>query len=377
MSPIADSVTFAAGTVIAVAGAAYTYFSDSSSSTSHDNPWREEDPSRKPTRPKMQQRTGTTFTEDRRAELKQIADETLKALRIGFYPYKGIDQFLSKEIQEAREKTKYYGPNSSIVSWASGKGRARRTGAPAHVSVLQISTLDAARLLENVYRNANQRELTGVLNFASATLPGGGFKNGADAQEESIARSSTLYPTLQPRKHPSSTNYTKRSSRSNTSTPSTRTRSSTRQGVTVFRDDDGVWTYPFPIDVLSCAAVNAGEVRKTSQGPVISGLEVEIEKEMNERMGRILYVFEQNNVRNLVLGTFGTGVFRNKIALVARLWAHLLVVPGARFEYSFDRIIFAITGEETFAEFQGAFDAWSQSRPTRVPKKGSNSEFEF
>ncbi len=377
MSPIADSVTFAAGTVIAVAGAAYTYFSDSSSSTSHDNPWREEDPSRKPTRPKMQQRTGTTFTEDRRAELKQIADETLKALRIGFYPYKGIDQFLSKEIQEAREKTKYYGPNSSIVSWASGKGRARRTGAPAHVSVLQISTLDAARLLENVYRNANQRELTGVLNFASATLPGGGFKNGADAQEESIARSSTLYPTLQTSEASKFYKLHEKEQQKQHEHSFYTHAIIYSPGVTVFRDDDGVWTYPFPIDVLSCAAVNAGEVRKTSQGPVISGLEVEIEKEMNERMGRILYVFEQNNVRNLVLGTFGTGVFRNKIALVARLWAHLLVVPGARFEYSFDRIIFAITGEETFAEFQGAFDAWSQSRPTGVPKRGSNSEFEF
>merc|ERR1719273_1331882 len=36
----------------------------------------------------------------------------------------------------------------------------------------------------------------GVLNFASARNPGGGFSTGAEAQEESIARSSGLYPCL-------------------------------------------------------------------------------------------------------------------------------------------------------------------------------------
>ena len=38
----------------------------------------------------------------------------------------------------------------------------------------------------------------GVLNFASAKNPGGGFLNGAMAQEESLAASGGLYPTLLP-----------------------------------------------------------------------------------------------------------------------------------------------------------------------------------
>jgi len=36
----------------------------------------------------------------------------------------------------------------------------------------------------------------GILNFALAMKPGEGFLNGAQAQEESISRASTLYPTV-------------------------------------------------------------------------------------------------------------------------------------------------------------------------------------
>ena len=133
--------------------------------------------------------------------------------------------------------------------------------------------------------------------------------------------------------------------------------------ISIFRDDDGNWTYPFLVDVLSCAAVNAGEVRKAN-GPITTGQEVEIEKEMAERMGRILYLFESKGVRNIILGTFGTGVFCNSVATVARIWAHLLLLPEARFKDSFDRVIFAITGEETFTNFQSAFNAWGQPRAT-------------
>ncbi|KDR78413.1 hypothetical protein GALMADRAFT_245584 [Galerina marginata CBS 339.88] len=309
--------------------------------------------------------------ESRRAELKRIADDTLRAIAEGMYPFKGVDYEIRPRLKEAAKNTKFYAPDLEAVTlWATSRLDASRTPSPAHISVLHISTLDAARLLDNAYKHNSKDygNTTGVLNFASATKAGGGFKNGAEAQEESIARSSTLYHTLTTDEGSKFYKLHSRESAQNSAAYYSHAMIYSPK-VTVFRDDDGMWTYPFEVDVLSCAAVNAGELRKALNGPITAGLEVTIEKEMAERMGRILYLFEQHGIRNLVLGTFGTGVFRNNVATVARIWAQLLITQEARFKDSFDRIIFAITGDETFAEFQSAFDAWGQ---TRAPARNTN-----
>ena len=305
--------------------------------------------------------------------LKRIAEETLTAIREGSYPYKGVDNDLKEAIKEAESKTRYHSPNSSIKEWASSTKPKPTHSSPTHISILHISTLDAARLLDNVYKsNPSEKGKTGILNFASATKPGGGFKNGAEAQEESIARSSTLYTALNTQQ---AQQFYKLHNRENAENAAAYYSHSMiySPNISIFRDDDGNWTYPFLVDVLSCAAVNAGEVRKAN-GPITSGQDVEIEKEMSERMGRILYLFERKGVQNIILGTFGTGVFRNSVTTVARIWAHLLLVPEARFKDSFDRVIFAITGEETFIDFQSAFNAWGQPRATGL---GQNTSRRF
>lgn len=84
-------------------------------------------------------------------------------------------------------------------------------------------------------------------------------------------------------------------------------------------------------------------------------MEEEIARVMKERMARILYLFEQSGVPDLVLGSFGTGVFRNTVRVVASIWLDLLVVDGARFKGSFDHVVFAILDRETYDEFQKTF----------------------
>jgi uncharacterized protein (TIGR02452 family) len=82
-------------------------------------------------------------------------------------------------------------------------------------------------------------------------------------------------------------------------------------GVIFFRDDDGGWTEPLEADVLVSAAVNAGVARNSLHGRVAGkGEEVKIEAAMKERMARVLFLFSKQGVRNVVLGSFGTGVFR-------------------------------------------------------------------
>jgi uncharacterized protein (TIGR02452 family) len=131
--------------------------------------------------------------------------------------------------------------------------------------------------------------------------------------------------------------------------------------VVVFRADDGEWLEPMDIQVVTSPAVNAGVVRKTLSGMFGTNVEKKIEDVMRERMARTLFLFEKHGVRSLVLGSFGTGVFKNNVTMVATIWADLLAVKEARFKRSFDHIIFAILGKPTYEEFKAAFEKRSSS----------------
>jgi len=274
---------------------------------------------------------------------------------------------LTEAVNEADSKTIYYSPNSYIKRWASSSKPNPTHSLPTHIVILYITTLDAVRLLDNVNKsNPSDQGRIGILNFASPTKPGGDFKNGAESQEEFIARSSTLYPAL---KTDEARQFYKLHTCENTGITAGYYSHSMiySPNISIFRDDDGNWTYPFLVDVLSCSAVNAVEVRKANDFYTL-GQEVQIEKEMSERMARILYLFESKGVRNIIIGVFGT----NDVATVARIWAHLLLLPETRFKDSFDRVIFA-TGEETFADFHSAFHAWGQPRATGLRRNSSRS----
>ena len=290
-----------------------------------------------------------------RNERRAIAKATLEVIEAGHYVVEGVKHDIRPQLDAMLSGTRYYAPDSPLSRWPQPPTGDHTRKKATEISIVEISTLEGAKLLSSTpYTSPEEtRRRVGVLNFACAKYPGGGFLLGANAQEESIARSSTLYSSLTcttgeqfydlHKKDPRGGYYTHAMIFS--------------PDVTVFRVDSGKFADPIQIDVVTSPAVNARVVRRTSNGRVTGEEEeVKIGKVMGERMSRILFLFEKHGIKDLVLGSFGTGAFQNKISVVAPVWAELLAAPGARFSNSFDRVVFAILGHQTLIEFRDAFE---------------------
>jgi uncharacterized protein (TIGR02452 family) len=151
------------------------------------------------------------------------------------------------------------------------------------------------------------------LNFASAKNPGGGFLSGSQAQEESLARASGLYSTLQTQ--PDFYTFHRQQA---TSAYSDRVIYSPH--VPVFRDDEGnLLAESWKSSFITAAAVNAGAVRKnepTEAGNIISL--------MQRRAKMVLAVAALHGYEALVLGAWGCGVFQNDPTAIAKIFAAAL-----------------------------------------------------
>ncbi|XVV07628.1 TIGR02452 family protein [Actinosynnema sp. CA-248983] len=201
---------------------------------------------------------------------------------------------------------------------------------PARVEVTGETTLAATRRLGgNV----------ACLVFASARNPGGGFLNGAQAQEESVARGSALYPCLRAagdfyafhRAHDDLT-YSDRVIHS--------------PDVPVFRDDKGaLLPEPYPVSFLTAAAPNRTAILRNTpdRAPDVPAI-------LERRAGRVLRVAAAHGHRRLVLGAWGCGVFGNEPAVVAGAFAGALRSSGF-----FEHVVFAVFDRQVGRPVFGAF----------------------
>ena len=185
----------------------------------------------------------------------------------------------------------------------------------ANIIVSQKRTLEAAK----AYANTK----VAVLNFASASHPGGGVTTGAGAQEESICRCSTLHPCLLAPKmekqfyephwhqknalHDDDCIYT--------------------PGVTVIKTDTSApelldesdW---YNVDVITCAAPNLRNFER-QKGLLVDkyGCGSITDKGLKQlhikRLRRILDIAISNKVESIILGAFGCGAFMNDPRIVA------------------------------------------------------------
>ena len=218
-------------------------------------------------------------------------------------------------------------PASAIISISD----VQKADKPANIIVSQLSSFEAAA------QYIGKR--TAVLNFASATNPGGGVEKGASAQEECLCRVSTLYPCLADQKMRASF-YTPHRKNGNTLhnddiiyTPK----------VLIIKDDDhNMLATPFLVDVISCAAPNLREkpnnAYNSGDGNKVQISDNELLALHEKRARKIFASAIANGVEVLILGAFGCGAFQNNPHIVAQAYKNVL--PD--FAHYFHTIEFAI-----------------------------------
>ncbi|MFD7291701.1 TIGR02452 family protein [Streptomyces sp. NPDC059897] len=275
------------------------------------------------------------------ARLRELARSTERIVGSGEYAADGGRVVtIGAAVARARAGTRMYGPDPVPVPPISPVDR-------TDVEVTGESSLEAARRM-----TGERSEPVAVLNFASARNPGGGYLNGAQAQEEALCRCSALYACLTEvpefyahhREHRDAF-YTDRVIHA--------------PAVPVFRDDQGrLLDVPFEAGFLTSPAPNAGVIAQRTPERVH-----EIPAALAARAERVLEVAAAEGYRRLVLGAWGCGVFRNDPGQVAEAFRTLL---EGRFAHHFEQIVFAVLdrakGAPTRAAFESAFDAAGQRR---------------
>ncbi|MBQ5333816.1 MAG: TIGR02452 family protein [Oscillospiraceae bacterium] len=238
---------------------------------------------------------------------------------------------LSESVNATRKGTVYYAPDAHP--------KFSPKGSDTEINVTSERTFEAAKRLSQKHRGKK----IAVLNFASATNPGGGVKRGSSAQEEALCRTSTLYPCIntdelfgkyyKPHRNKGDVRYTDAC----IYTPD----------ITVFKSDtsfpevlpENQW---FCTDVITCAAPNLREKpynpMNPGKGTAIRLSDSELLSLHKKRGKHILEIAAANGADVIVLGAFGCGAFRNDPNVVAKAYSELL----EDFKGSFDEIVFAV-----------------------------------
>jgi uncharacterized protein (TIGR02452 family) len=269
-----------------------------------------------------------------RPRLRGIARQTQEIVEAGSYRASdGRTVTIAAAVEAARAGTRMYGPDPVETRPV--------TPVTTRFEVTGESSLEAARRL--VGRSGDP---VAVLNFASARNPGGGFLNGAQAQEEALCRASALYACVSGIRDFYDHHRAHRD-------PFYTDRVIHSPAVPVFRDDrGGLLDTPYPAGFLTAAAPNAGVVlRRTPERAT------ELPRALTVRAERVLQTAAACGYRRLVLGAWGCGVFRNDPAQVAGAFHELLV--GGPFEGHFEEVVFGVLdrtqGTTTRAAFERTF----------------------
>ncbi|HFK5501568.1 TPA: TIGR02452 family protein [Elizabethkingia anophelis] len=253
---------------------------------------------------------------------KEIAQETLNIITRKYYLNNDGEKVdIEKELEFCNDNTRFFTAEelSSLM-----KNETPQEKHDMQIEVWNCSSLEAILQLSST----ENQDLIMCLNFASAKNPGGGFINGAIAQEESLARASALYASqlkaetfYKIHRGMKSCFYTDHMIYS--------------PKVPIFRDDTGaLLSEAVFCNIITSAAVNAGVVRQTEPNNATT-----IASVMNERIDKMLALALDQKNEVLILGAWGCGVFKNSPKEIAELFKNHL---QGKYKGKFKRVVFAI-----------------------------------
>ena len=262
-----------------------------------------------------------------RDQRARIAAETVAIVQSGQYTSSaGSTVSIGEPVRLAVESSVLIRPNESASLRQQAEQRLLDRNFTTTFKVSNETTFAAAKSLVSRFGPGR----VAALNFASAKNPGGGFLQGSQAQEESLARASALYACLH--RH---SEYYESNRRESSLLYTDHLIVSPR--VPVFRDDaDRLLEEPWEVTILTSPAPNAGAVAKNQPQSASR-----IEPTFRNRIKQILSAAVAFDQTALVLGAWGCGVFRNDPATVARLFGDFLL-PDGPFAKAFEHITFAV-----------------------------------
>lgn len=291
--------------------------------------------------------------ENMREGNKTMLQDTLDILERGYYKLNG-KKIKLKLSRKQMEEAQVFLPDD--VKAITGKKDFE------HIHVLgrcryiceNIDSFGMARKMADKLPDALTGEMKPVLvlNLANAVNPGGGVRRGAKAQEEDLCRKSSLLVSLESKAAAAYYNYN-RALNTNMGSDAL----IIHPHVEIIKDENGdLLEDPVVVAVLTCAA------------PMLicgrEGLSDEqYEALVYNRIMGMLKAAAYLGYRNLVLGAFGCGAFRNDARVVSDLFYKALKdfdLDGMKENDMFDSIGFAVLSrtpdQYNFKEFARNFN---------------------
>lgn len=247
--------------------------------------------------------------------LKEVFKNTCKIFE------ENKDNELGKQLEKAIN-------NTLIVDMDKIKSYKSDVITPINIEISNKSSIDEALKQSSSLKNVM------VLNFASAISPGGGVKNGATAQEESLCRVSGLYQCLVNQKPFYNYHRTHRNYLYNN-------RIIYSPNVPVIKDNEGnLLDESRVISFITSPAVYAKYARMF----FIS--DEKINSVMKNRINKLIDFIIEKSPDCAILGAFGCGVFKNNPNSIATMFKEAIVSRSNELNSRNIKIVFAIYDKE-------------------------------